>query len=209
MGKYEGSKGCGPVLYAHDSSCGDDDHQQVAFQNLVHCWVSYYESVLCNGHKVVNKTTGRMIPFRVIIIRMEDLKFNPDVVYSRLIEAGLEAKRGFDESLLGESPKGYIGLTVNDERRSMDELRIDATTRTQDFEDFESKVLRDIWFQRSSWVRHALHYPHSFKLASAGFTMCPWSGTYPKRFPSLELQEEEVKAEIAFNKMMGAGETVL
>ena len=140
---------------------------------------------------------------------MRVLKFNPDVVYSRLIEAGLQAKRGFDERLLGESSKGYAGLAVNDEKRSMEELRVDATTRTQDFEDFESMVTRDNWFQKSSWVRHAMHYPHSFKLASAGYTMCPWSGTYPKRFPSAELQREELLAEISFNKMMGAGETVV
>ena len=107
-----------------------------------------------------------------------------------------------DERLLDESANGYKGLAVNDRRRSMEQLRIDALNRTHEFEEFEKKIM-------SSWIRRAMHYPYSFKLASAGYTMCPWSGTYPQQFPSAELQREEVKAEKNFNKMMGAGEVLL
>ena len=164
---------------------------------------------MCNGHKVVDKTTGRMIPFRVIVIQMEVLKFNPEVVYSRLVEAGFQAKRAFDQRLLEESSKGYKGLAVNDRKRSMEQLRIHALNRIHEFEGFEAKIMEDVWFKQSSWIRRAMHYPHSFKLASAGYTMCPWSGTYPQQFPSAELQREEVQAEKDFNKMMGAGEVLL
>ena len=106
----------GPLLYRRDSSVGDDDHKQIAFQNIVHLYASHHESVLCNGHKVVDKTTGHMIQFRVVVVHMEDLEFRPQVLYNRLREAGLGAKREFDERFFGESPKGFRGLGVGDKR---------------------------------------------------------------------------------------------
>ena len=35
-GTYHGANGIGPLFYAHDSFVGDDDHEKIAFQNVVH-----------------------------------------------------------------------------------------------------------------------------------------------------------------------------
>ena len=76
-------------------------------------------------------------------------------------------------------------------------------SRTHDYESFENKILKDPWFKQIAWILHAMHYPHSFKMAAAGFSMCPWSGTYPMQFPTAAYQSEELEAEKAFNKIMG------
>ena len=69
--------GIGPLYYAHDASVGDADRKAVGFQNAIHIFASDYESILCNGHRVVDRIIGELIPFRVVIVRMEDLTFRP------------------------------------------------------------------------------------------------------------------------------------
>ena len=64
-------------------------------------------AVLCNGHRVVDSSTGELIPFRVILIQMEQLTFEPEQVYNDLIALGFEAKIRFNEDLLEEAPKGF------------------------------------------------------------------------------------------------------
>ena len=56
--------------------------------------------------------------------------------------------------------------------------------------------------------------PSFLLLAAAGYQMCPWSDTYPDQFSSAAMQNEELREENAFNKMLGivgvaAGELLL
>ena len=199
----ENSKdGIGPLFYKNDESVGDSD-RDIAFENAVHLYAACCESALANGHRIVNPKTGELIPFRVVLVRMEDLLFYPEDVYNRFCDHGFEATREFSESLLAEAYKGFGGLSATDPVRTMVQLRFDAMRNSHAFTKMRKAIKRDKWYQQTAWVSQAMHYPHSFELANCAFMLDPWSGSYPYAFTDAADEKLEQDAEREFNLLMG------
>ena len=72
----------------------------------------------------------------------------------------------------------------------MAQLRHDALNLSHEQLTFDAKIKQDVWYKQTAWILHAMHYPHSFNLAAAGYHMCPWSGAYPDKFLSAAMQKE-------------------
>ena len=71
---------------------------------------------------------------------------------------------------------------------------------------FESWIMKNKWCKEYCWLLPAMHYPHSFKLLQTAYSMDPWSGTYRFHWREAAGEDEERKAEAAFNKLVGGKE---